>query len=127
MTSTLLAALAAVFTMTAQSTPAPAPTAEAAIPFANDGGIRDWQADGEDTLYIQDRSGAWYRATMFARCHNLRFSTALGFETRGMNIFDRFSSVVVDGRRCALSSLVKSGPPPVKPKRGKSGRPEGDG
>lgn len=85
---------------------------EARIPFANSGGIRNWEAVGNDTLYIEGRRGQWYRAELMGYCPDLNFSVGLGFETNVTGSFDRFSSVYTREGRCEVSSLVKSDPPP---------------
>jgi hypothetical protein len=91
--------------------------AEAAIPFVNHGGVRDWQAVGDDKIYIQASSGKWYLATLATSSPDLAFATAIGFETKGIDRLDRFGSVVVAGTRYPLASLVESAPPPPKPKK----------
>lgn len=105
--------------------PAPAaPTgqpAEATIPFANRGGIDDWHADGDNSLYVKSRAGQWYRAKLMGPCLDLRFANTIGFVTRPGDTFDRFSSIRVRGHDCALTSLVPSDPPPVKARRKKGG------
>lgn len=110
---------------TAAPAPATAATAtaaqEASIPFPNSGSIRTWEATDRDTLYIQGPGRQWYRATLLAPCLDLPFTEAIGFETRGTSTFDRFSSIVVRGQRCPLSSLVKSDPPPRKTSPAKTG------
>jgi len=87
---------------------------EARIPFVNNGGIRDWRADDSDTLYVQDRHRQWYKATLMHRAIGLPFVQAIGFETRGINSFDRFSSIVVEGQRIPVQSLVRVDAPPSK-------------
>lgn len=91
--------------------------AEAAIPFANRGGVRDWQAVGDDKLYIQDAQRKWYLATLATPAPDLSFATKIGFETKGLDRLDKFGVVVVAGTRYPLKSLVTSGPPPAKPKK----------
>jgi Family of unknown function (DUF6491) len=92
---------------------------EASIPFANRGGIRDWSADGDRGLWVQAASRKWYYARFMGRCTGLAFATALGFDTRSLSSFDRWSSVVVPGySRCALSSLTPSDGPPRKRRAG---------
>jgi hypothetical protein len=118
---------AAIFALTpALATAAPAPTAtatataaEAAIPFPDSNTIRNWQATARDTLYIEGPRRQWYRATLMSPCLDLPFTETIGFETRGTPTFDRFSSIVVRGQRCPLTSLVRSSPPP-KAEPGKS-------
>ena len=94
---------------------------EASIPFVNMGtSIREWQADGEDGLWVQDARRNWYYAKMLARCSGLDFAMRIGFQTRGSNTLDKFGTVIVPGRdRCAIQSFTKSEPPPKKGKRHK--------
>lgn len=109
------AALALVaFTSVAASAQA---SAETSLPFANQGGVRDWQADGDSKIYVQDASGKWYLATLSVAAPDLPFATKIGFETKGTDTLDRFGVLIVQGARYPLSSLVQSGPPPAKPKR----------
>lgn len=90
--------------------------AEASIAFANKGGVRDWQASGDDKIFIQDSGGKWYLATLASSSPDLAYATAIGFETKGVDRLDRFGSIVVAGTRYPLASLVESGPPPPKKK-----------
>jgi hypothetical protein len=90
--------------------PTPAPRAE--IPFANQGGIRNWTADREKGLWVQALNKQWYYATFLGTCNGLNFANSLGFDTRPMGTFDRWSAVIVPGRqRCAIQSLVPSDGP----------------
>jgi hypothetical protein len=118
----LLAALAAATLGTAAQAAVPTPPSppQASIPFVNHHGIRDWRATDSRTLYVQDSRRQWYRATLFAPCFDLPFTQAIAFETRGLDSFDRFSTLRVRGQRCALSSVVRSDPPPPKVKRARS-------
>lgn len=114
----LLASLTATLAMgllapAAQATDAPRPK-QASIPFVNNDGIRDWRATDRQTLYVQDNRRKWYRATLFGPCLDLPFAQTIGFETRGTDTFDRFSTIVVRGDRCSLSSLEASEPPPKR-------------
>lgn len=102
----------------AQATP-PASNAEASIPFANHGGIDDWYADSDRSLYVKSIAGQWYHAKLMGPCNDLRFANAIGFVTRPADTFDRFSSVRVRGQNCVLTSLVPSDPPPVKARKKK--------
>lgn len=88
--------------------------AEARIPFVNHGGIRDWRATDGDTIYVQDRSRRWYRAELAYRAFGLPHAWAIGFETRGIDSFDRFSNVVIDGQRIPVRSLVQVDGPPAR-------------
>ncbi|MBB5985129.1 DUF6491 family protein [Sphingobium lignivorans] len=93
-----------------------AKSAEVSIPFINHGGVRDWQAVGDDKLYIQDSGGKWYLATLAAPSPDLAFATAIGFETKGADRLDRFGTLVIAGNRYPLASLVASSPPPPRKK-----------
>ena len=110
-------AAAAPVVHAAPKTPQPP---QASIPFVNHNGIRDWRPTDSRTLYVQDARRQWYRATLFTPCFDLPFAQAIGFETRGGDTFDRFSSIRVRGERCSLSSLEVSDPPPPKAKRKRS-------
>jgi hypothetical protein len=90
---------------------------DASIPFANHGGIRDWQADGDHGLWVQSVNRKWYYATFMGACYGLDFATSLGFDTRPMGAFDRWSTVLVPGRRrCAVRSFTPSDGPPSRHK-----------
>ena len=96
----------------------PALGKETSIPFANMGGIRDWRAVDDSTLYVQDIRRNWYLAKLAIPSPDLTFVQAIGFETRGTNQLDKFGTVVVGGQRIPLSSFVASAPPPPKAKAG---------
>lgn len=101
---------------TEQKASAPAMSIEeVSIPFANFGGIDDWRADGNKALYVKGRrSNEWYYAKLFSTCHGLNFANTIGFESTPPQDFNRYSTILVDGQRCALISLVKSEKPPAK-------------
>lgn len=100
----------------AQSQPSDA-RQEASIPFVNHGGIRDWRSGDRDTLYVQGRNRQWYEATLMAPAHALPFAWAIGFDTGPMDRLDRFSSIVVEGIRYPIHSLVKVEGPPARPNK----------
>lgn len=97
--------------MTATAADPPGSKDQARIAFADMGGIRNWRAEDRDTLLVQSRQGQWYRAEMFSSCGGLPFANAIGFVFEPDGSFDRFSSIVVDGRECKIKSLVKSDDP----------------
>ncbi|MBB3357366.1 MULTISPECIES: DUF6491 family protein [unclassified Novosphingobium] len=112
-----LAALALAATPALAQAPVnPGKPVEASIPFVNHGGIRDWRAQGDSTLYVQDQSGQWYRASLMGPAFDLPFAQAIGFDARGTDTFDRFASVVVRGQSYPVQSLVKVAGPPMKTK-----------
>lgn len=101
----------------------PAPTAAAAaaaevqIPFANHGGIYNWQVVDDRTVLIQGQNRKWYKATLMSSCINLSFAERLGFESNVDGSFDKFSSIQTRDQKCPLVSLVETTPPPKKVKK----------
>jgi len=84
---------------------------EAQIPFANRGGIWNWQVIDNKTVLIESRSRKWYRATLFGNCFNLSFAQNMAFVTNSNGSFDKFSSIRTRSQRCPLVSLVEIPPP----------------
>ena len=101
-----LAAFAAAFFMGMATVPAHAEKHEghhnkrASITFADMGGIRDWQSDSSDSLYVESLQGQWYKATFFGPCFELPFAERIAFVTEPDGSLDKFSSILVDGDRC---------------------------
>lgn len=95
--------------------------AEASIPFVNSGNaVREWQADGLDGLWVQDAHKQWYYARLIGPCHGLDFALQIGFDNRGVDNLDRFSTLLVPGHgRCAIQSFTKSEAPPKRKDKGK--------
>lgn len=89
---------------------------EARIPFAQFGRIRTFRTDGENVLYLQDQSRHWYRATLNGPCIGLEGAIRIGVDQRYSSTFDRSSVLIVDGQRCHILSLVRSGEPPRRPR-----------
>lgn len=114
-----VAALTVAVGAQAAAIKAPLPP-QASIPFVNHGGIRDWHAADSQTLYVQDAHRRWYRADLFGPCFDLPFAFGIGFETRGLDSFDRFSAIRVGRDRCPVSSLTPSAPPPTRARPGRS-------
>lgn len=115
----LLAAAAATPALAAPAADAPArvQAEQASIPFAGFR-IRNFHADEDDVVYLEDRGRRWYRAELIGPCREIRWARAIGIDTRGSSSFDRFSALIVDGQRCQLSSLT----PSEKPARRKAKR-----
>jgi hypothetical protein len=97
------------------SAPAPSSVTEAQIPFARTN-LWNWQVLDDKTVLIQDQSRRWYKATLFGICTNLAFANRIGFDSNPGGTFDKFSTLLVQGQRCPLSSLVKTDPPAKKAK-----------
>jgi len=88
--------------------------AEASIAFPSDATIRNWRADRERGIWVQDRRGDWYYGRFAGLCRDLSFAHAIGFETRGAGRLDSLATLIVRGERCPLVSFVHSAPPPSK-------------
>lgn len=100
-------------------------TPQASIPFANHGGIRDWQADRDRGLWVKDVHGKWFYASLMSPCTGLNFATTIGFDTRPMGTFDRWSAIVVPRwGRCVVQTLTPSDGPPRKQKVASTDQPK---
>lgn len=90
---------------------------DAAIHFADSGGIFDYKAVSNHELYIQSRDRTWYKAELIGPCDGLEFATAIGFKAEPGGDFTKFGDVVVNGRSCKVASLVAiEGKPPKEAK-----------
>ena len=96
----------------AADSPTSAPAAEARIPFADHGGIYNWQVVDNRTVLIQGQDRRWYKATLLSACTDLPFAERIGFESNADGSFDKFSSVQVRDQKCPLVSLVETAAPP---------------
>src|SRR5687768_10890134 len=91
-----------------QETTAPTGLAreEASIPFLGHQSIRNWEADGQEGVWVQDVRRKWYYGKLMAPCTGLDFATRVAFVPQG-SALDRFASVVVpdyEYQRCPLRS-----------------------
>lgn len=114
-----MASLLLVITPAAVAQPVQAPITgrDASIPFASLGGIEDWRANGDKGLWIRGRSHNWYYAELMGSCSGLGFEDRIGFVIEPYGSFDKFSSIVVEGRICHIKTLRESDPPPKKKKK----------
>jgi Family of unknown function (DUF6491) len=95
------------------SSAAAAPAPEAQIPFAKTN-IWNWQVVDDQTVLIQDQGRRWYKAALFNHCIDLPFANTIAFDSNPGGTFDKFSAILVRGRRCPLISLVQTTAPPKK-------------
>lgn len=84
---------------------------EASIPFADSGGIRNFETNEDRGIWIEDRQRRWYYASFIGACPRLDHAMAVGFDTRGSNNFDKFGAIVTQDDRCPISSLVTAEKP----------------
>ncbi len=93
---------------------------ETQIVFANRGEIQNFEADGQDGVWLEDRKRRWFYADLQGGgCQGLNFAQAIGYDTNGSSNFDKFSSIVVDGWECPVSSLVTAEKPLPRKEREK--------
>lgn len=91
---------------------APAPRGGNEIPFVNFGGIRNWTANDDSTLYVQAAGGQWYEVDMAQPCSGLPFALRIGVDGGPMGTLDSFSSILVDGNRCRVAAVTRLAAPP---------------
>ena len=96
------------------------PARQASIPFAASNGIRDWQADGTQGLWVRANSGAWYYGRFSFPCAGLQFKTALQFKFSPSGAFDRWSEVLTREQGRCLFKTVETSTGPPKPEKPKS-------
>lgn len=114
--ATAIAAMVAATGCTT-SQAAEAPPGETAIPFISSLNSVEWKRLNNRAVYIRGGNGDWYLVRTTNRCTRLASSSALGFETSALNQLDRFGALLVQGQRCPVASVVRSGPPPKKARR----------
>lgn len=106
----ILAALAAGLALPAHAEEPRERGVETRIPFADS--IRNFHADDDRGVWIQDNRDRWYYASLAGPCFGMDFTHKIGVVTRGTSALDSFGAIVVDGQRCPITSLVTSAPPP---------------
>ena len=89
--------------------------ADASIPFAAN--IRNYRTgrDVEKSLLLEGSNGLWYRAKLDSFCARaLPWQHAIGVIQDATNSFDKFSTVLVDGRRCRVEAVDQIVDPDAK-------------
>lgn len=94
--------------------PAPPAAEQARIPFPRYGGVRNFRTVGDGVVYLQDARRAWYRAELAGPCQGLRWARRIGLDTRFGTMLERGSTLIIDGDRCTVTSLVRSDAPPPR-------------
>ncbi|MBS0353842.1 MAG: hypothetical protein JSR83_08055 [Proteobacteria bacterium] len=78
------------------------------IPYANRHGIRDWVAEDDSTLLIQDNFKKWYRVRLMAPSRYLPYAEHIGFVTGPSGVLDNTGAVVVRGQKTPVVSITAS-------------------
>jgi hypothetical protein len=108
--------LLALFATPALAAPPPADR-EVRIPFVQFGAIRSFRPVDDDVVYLQGRRRIWYRAQLNGPCLALPFALRIGLDQRFSSTLDNSSSLIVEGERCRIVSLVQADPPPRRRRR----------
>ena len=94
---------------------------ETSIPFASNGGIRNWEAGPPKSgiIYVQDRRLDWYRVEMSGPCIQSKGGPlTVIYTTDNSGMFDTFSKLTFPdyaNRTCGVKSITTSLPPPGQP------------
>jgi hypothetical protein len=126
----LLLALAALAAIAAQAQAADAPAAktaalpEAAIPFADHGGINNWETDGSRGLWVESVRHQWYYGTFATPCSGLATAETIRFKFSPSGSLDRYSTIATrdTGGECWFKSFTKSAGPPHQDPGSKAGK-----
>ena len=101
--------------------PSAVPGHSASLPFAADGGIRNWQADGTQGIWVQGTSGSWYYGRFSFPCSGLPFKETLRFKFSPGGALDRWSEVSTrEAGNCLFKSFETSAGPPIAAKKRKT-------
>jgi hypothetical protein len=116
-----LAPFAALALIAAPVSASEAPVAQrqAAIHFANHGGVDDWRAEDSDTIYFKDNHRRWYRAELFSSAFDLPYANQIGIDASPSGTLDKWGAIYVRGQRYVFRSFEPVDGPPPKRKRHK--------
>ncbi len=101
----------APFTLVAEEAPTREVGVEGEISFPAHGGIRNFRADSDKGVWLEDRQRNWYYASFLGTCPEIRFAQGIGIDTRGSARFDKHSKILVRGNVCAIATLVTADKP----------------
>ena len=73
--------------------------------------IRNFEADTDKGVWIEDLQRRWYYGTFKGRCTRLEHARGIGYDTSGSSSFDKSSTIFVDDDFCQLTSFVTSEKP----------------
>jgi hypothetical protein len=87
------------------------------IPFARRN-INGFSVGDDNSLILQVGAGRYYRATLSPPCgRDLKWEHKIAIDYDLSGRFDRFSKVIVDGRRCFVQSLDRIESPRLTKKK----------
>jgi len=86
-------------------------TKPAEIHFVDITGVKNWRAEGVNSMLIEGVNGQWYRVTFFSECFPLPWTERVAFVTNPDGKLDRFSSILVGGQQCYFKDVTKIAPP----------------
>ncbi|WP_374485788.1 DUF6491 family protein [Zoogloea sp.] len=81
---------------------------ELSIPAVNGRGVRDWVAEDDRTLLIQDNFRKWYKVRLMVPSRHLLHAESIGFVTGPSGILDTTGAVVVRGQKTPVVSITAS-------------------
>jgi len=111
-------AAAAIPGLSASAGAAPPPPPRAEIPFADQGGVDDWDAVSDREIWFEDLHRHWFRAALMTPAIDLPFAEHIGIDARPTGTLDKFGGIYVHGRHYTFASFeVMPGPPPKKAHR----------
>ena len=90
---------------------------ETVIPFVSSIQALEWRRLSDQAAYVRGGRGEWYLVRTSNNCTRLRTALALGLETSALDQLDRHGALLVQGQRCPVASIARSGPPPRKARR----------
>jgi hypothetical protein len=108
---TALMLAAAPLSLAAEETPPREVGVEGNISFPAHGGIRNFRADNDKGVWLEDRQRNWYYASFLGTCPEIRFAQGIGLDTRGSARFDKYSKILVGNDVCAIATLVTADKP----------------
>ncbi len=86
--------------------------ADARLPFSSTA-VRGYRVGEDGSLLLEANRNRWYRAELNAGCRSdLRWAFHIGLRAGGgADTLDKFSSAVIDGRRCQFQSFDRIADP----------------
>ena len=108
---------AAMLAACATAAPREEASGETVIPFISSLSSIEWKPASDQAAYVRGGRGEWYLVRTTNRCTRLRSATALGFDISAQDQLDRYGALLVQGQRCPVASITRSGEPPKRKRR----------